>query len=142
MTITIAVNIDIEGLRRIKAGLIENRIAKDIANQYVQDCKDTIQEEGPGWPELSPWRIRQRGSAHPMLIDTGKLIGSFKANNVGPTEVQVANTAPYAALHEYGGTNEEGFVIPERSFMRNTLAKNESKYKALAEDKLKRILGL
>lgn len=142
MTITIKIDYNIEGLRRIQAAIIENRIGKDIANQYVQDCKDTIQEEGPGWPELSARRIAERGSAHPILIDTGKLIGSFNVNNVGPTEYQVKNTAEYAPLHEYGGINEEGFIIPERSYMRNTLAKNESKYKALAEDKLKRILGL
>ena len=139
--VTTIINVNLEGLRRIQAAIAENRITNELANQYVQDCKDTIQEEGPGWPELSARKIRERGSAHPILIDTGKLIGAFQVSQIGPTEHQVANTAEYAALHEYGGINEQGFTVPERSFMRNTLAKNESKYKVLAEDKAKRIFG-
>lgn len=119
-----------------------NETVKLLADTLVTDINKVFDEEGPGWRELSEWRKSERGdSGHPILEDTGRLRDSIKVREVGEGKYDVGTDVPYATLHEFGGTNPEGYVVPERSFMRKAWIENEAKYKQLAEDKAREIIN-
>ncbi len=117
-------------------------IAKTMADEYLNDVRETFVTENEGnWKELSDWRIAQRGDGgHPILEDTGKLLNSIQEEEIGEGKYHVATNDPKAGIHEFGGTNEKGFVVPERSFMRSTYIRNYDKYQKLAEAKVKDIM--
>lgn len=134
-----------EGLTELVARIRQAReeVSREVAEEYLNDVENTFHEEGPGWPELSDMRKQQRGDdGHPILQDTGNLFTSFEVQEIGEGKYQVGTDVSYASLMEFGGRNEQDFEVPERSFMRSTLAKNEAKYQVLAENKTKEILGL
>lgn len=126
--------------------VIEDFISKRIAETFLQDIKDTILNQGPGlygrpWEPLSQMRIQERGTDWPILIDTGRLLESFYIRHVRPGIWTVRTDSNYARLHEYGGTNPQGYWVPERSFMRSTRFKNEQKYRDLVIKILKDLLS-
>lgn len=60
----------------------------------------------------------------PPNNDTGVLKNNIETISTGPLTAEVQSKAPYAVIHEYGGTIEDGFgkgvkiVLPERPYMR------------------------
>lgn len=65
--------------------------------------------EGPGWANLAASTVKKRGSAHPILVDTGELKASLTephhANAVfepGPDEVFMGTSDPVAVFHQQG----------------------------------------
>ena len=56
--------------------------------------------------------------------DTGVLKNNIETISTGPLTAEVQSKAPYAVIHEYGGTIEDGFgkgvkiTLPERPYMR------------------------
>lgn len=125
---------------------IKDIISKIIAGTYLDDIKETFMNQGPGlygkpWEPLSAMRIAQRGTDWPILIDTGTLMESFYIiqKQLGQYVVKTDNL--YARRNEFGGFNEQGFYVPERSYIRSTLIKNEDKYKKLAEELTEKLLS-
>ncbi len=51
-------------------------IMQDIGRALGNLTEDAFQAEGPGWPQLSPVTVARRGSAHPILQDSGGLAAS------------------------------------------------------------------
>lgn len=60
----------------------------------------------------------------PPNNDTGVLKNNIETVSTGPLTAEVQSKAPYAVIHEYGGTIEDGFgkgvkiTLPERPYMR------------------------
>ena len=60
----------------------------------------------------------------PPNNDTGVLKNNIETISTGPLTAEVQSKAPYAVIHEYGGTIEDGFgkgvkiTLPERPYMR------------------------
>jgi phage gpG-like protein len=109
-----------------------------LAGEYLANVMDTFHEEGPGWEQLSPRRIAERGNAHPILVDTGELIRSIKITKEDNTTYNVGTDNPKALVHEFGDPVNH---IPERSMFKKTIDKNEKRYLEVATDKAKIILN-
>jgi phage gpG-like protein len=62
----------------------------------------------------------------PPNNDTGVLAGNIEAAATGPLKAEVSSNAPYAVIHEFGGTAGKGgsVMLPERPYMRPAAAKN------------------
>lgn len=60
----------------------------------------------------------------PPNNDTGVLKNNIETVSTGPLTAEIQSKAPYAAIHEFGGTIEDGFgkgvkiTLPERPYMR------------------------
>lgn len=73
--------------------------------------EDKFEQQGPGWPALSPVTIMlRRSSTSPkMLQDTGMLVGSLQPYG-GRNFAEVFTNKPYAKFHI------EGDGVPKRDF--------------------------
>lgn len=80
-------------------------IMQDIGAALGNLTEDAFQAEGPGWPQLAPATVRKRGSAHPILQDTGGLAASV-THGGGRDSAWVGVSKKYAAIHQFGGTIE------------------------------------
>ena len=76
--------------------------------------------------------------------DTGVLKNNIETISTGPLTAEVQSKAPYAVIHEYGGTIEDGFgkgvkiTLPERPYMRPAA----KKMKPVVAEHVKTILDI
>lgn len=137
----VRLTVDDENVRRLLMQLEDNvgdlrDAMQEIGMYIVSRTMERFEQEGPGWPPLSPatLRSRRRGrvsgvrrmldrirsaitgrSAYSakILQDTGRLRASIGAPagegvfRVRPREVVVGTNVPYAAVHQFG-TNRAG----------------------------------
>jgi hypothetical protein len=61
--------------RHIAIGLT-SRLRRAFQDQIDEAITSQGEPGGSAWAPLSDWRIRDRGSASPMLIDSGELFGT------------------------------------------------------------------
>ena len=92
-------------------------VMEDIGAKLGNLTEDAFQAEGPGWPQLSKARVKQRGNAHPILQDTGGLAASI-THGGDRNSAWVGASKIYAAVHQFGqkkgasGTTRRGAPIP------------------------------
>jgi phage virion morphogenesis protein len=77
-------------------------VMEDIGAKLGNLTEDAFQAEGPGWPQLSKARVKQRGNAHPILQDTGGLAASI-THGGDRDSAWVGASKIYAAIHQFGG---------------------------------------
>ena len=76
---------------------------RSIGRKLGDLTEDAFQSEGPGWPQLRPATVKRRGSAHPILQDTGGLAASI-THGGDAASAWVGVGKIYAAIHQFGGT--------------------------------------
>lgn len=116
----------ISGLQRHFARLDPRQIQK-AAKAGIWAGANEIKVEA----QLSITRGSVSGKNHvaskpgePPNNDTGVLKNNIETVSTGPLTAEVQSKAPYAAIHEFGGTIEDGFgkgvkiTLPERPYMR------------------------
>ena len=90
---------------------------EDIGRALGNLAEDAFQAEGPGWPQLSPVTVARRGSAHPILQDSGGLAASI-THGGDATSAWVGASKIYAAVQQFGqpkgasGRTRHGAPIP------------------------------
>jgi len=77
-------------------------ISEDMISATEDNFKTEGARLGKPWPQLSPARIKQRGSSHPILQDTGQLAKSIQNSHTASSATIGTNKA-YAAIHQFGG---------------------------------------
>jgi len=74
--------------------------------------------------------------------DTGVLKNNIETISTGPLTIEVQSKAPYAVIHEYGGTIEDGWgkgikiKLDERPYMRPAAKKMKPVVAAIIKDRL------
>lgn len=95
-------------------------IMEDIGAKLGDITEDAFQAEGPGWPQLKPYTVAKRGSAHPILQDTGGLAGSI-THGGDRDSAWVGMSKEYAEKHQFGDPTNRLFghsaPIPPRPFL-------------------------
>lgn len=103
-----------EGLQRVFDRLgaqgrldLNRQIGTHMVNQTQKHFREERAPDGTPWQHLSPATIRKRmknsRSALAILRDSGILSGGVNYRAT-PDEVSVGATAPYAMIHQFGGT--------------------------------------
>ncbi|RWR29196.1 phage virion morphogenesis protein [Sinirhodobacter populi] len=109
-----------EGLQRVfdrlgaQGGLdLNKQIGKYMVGQTQKHFREERAPDGTPWQHLSPVTMRKRmkstRTALSILRDSGILSGGVNYRAT-PDEVSVGATAPYAMIHQFGGT----IAIPSR----------------------------
>lgn len=84
-------------------------IARELAAKTALTFRGQADPWGRAWQVLRPSTIRARrggGQGAQILRDTGRLSNSIHAERVGPLTVELGTDAPYAAIHQFGGTTQ------------------------------------
>ncbi len=86
-------------------------------------------------PPLSPGTVAAKGSSD-ILVDTGELLGMITHKENGPMETEVgvfndAGSEPRATIAMYHEFGAPAAGIPERSFIRSTVAENKSQVRKI-----------
>lgn len=79
--------------------------ALDILKKEAEanfDQQGRLYSRRGSWQPLKPATVRQRGSARPILIRTGRLKGSFKKAKVSKDVGVLRNVDPVAKYHQEG----------------------------------------
>lgn len=107
------VNALVQSLRRLSTPLdeIATRIRIVLHNQHERRvATEKTDPDGNSWEELSDYTLaRKRGS---MLVETGRLLGSFVSEQSGLIVTEDNQAAPYATYHQTGTRK-----MPARPFM-------------------------
>lgn len=99
----------------------DNRVFFEQVAEFMHDVTmENFDREGNqvtgSWHELSKARQAQRGSAHPILQDTGAL-----KNSIAPfgrqDEAEVSTQIGYSSLMQFGGVNSNGHMVPQRPYL-------------------------
>ncbi|MCA0447654.1 MAG: phage virion morphogenesis protein [Bacteroidetes bacterium] len=92
-------------------------VMASISEDLLAYTEDNFRSEGKTlgkpWKELSKARIKQRGSAHPILQDQGILAKSIQNAHTSDT-ASVSTNMAYAAIHQFGGEIQVNRTITTR----------------------------
>lgn len=117
MEIVLEVLGDVELARKLVrfAGRANNvrPVLESLAHDFLSIERAQFKSEGArgsgGWAPLAPSTVAKRGSAHPILFETGALYDSLtKPGNKGAVRnitadgMTVGTTVPYARFHQHG----------------------------------------
>lgn len=108
--------------RKIQAMRWRARDMSPILQEVGEDMIDVIEEQfategarsGRRWRQLMESTVRRRGSAHPILVETGSLlIEASGPDNINVSDDEVSISLPEsvqtrAAAHQYGFTEARG----------------------------------
>lgn len=127
----------------------------EIGREFVSITKDNFgPEQKPGrpahWPALSPvYQRKIKYFGPPKLIFTGRLRESIQIEHILNNSVTVGTDVPYAAIHQFGGTNylEDGtpVEIPARPYFpveRDISSWDDYKLTPYAATKIRQILEM
>ncbi|MBX6772694.1 MAG: phage virion morphogenesis protein [Chloroflexi bacterium] len=80
----------------------------------VQSVRRNFEAEGrpERWAPLARSTVRQRGSAHPILVRTGRMRRATRATRPSGRTIRVINDVPYARYHHTGTAR-----MPQRRFL-------------------------
>ncbi|MBP8283286.1 MAG: phage virion morphogenesis protein [Chromatiaceae bacterium] len=81
-------------------------IMEDIGRGLGNLTHDAFLNEGPGWPQLQPATVKQRGSAHPILRQSAGGLAASITHGGDRNSAWVGASKIYAAIHQFGGTVE------------------------------------
>ena len=127
-------------VNRLNKGVRESFGQKRIENLIIRRTKDRFAPPGSSaraarTPAGRPWeplhsstreRRRVNVTGRELLVDTGQLRNSIRvlsgtlANAVGTPSglgVNIGSNDPKAAIHQRGGVNEQGRMVPARPFI-------------------------
>ena len=116
-------NID-DAIARLTAAenlFANNRVFYEQIADFMHDVTmQNFDREGNqvtgSWHELSRARQAQRGSAHPILQDTGALKNSIEPFG-RQDEAEVSTQIGYSSLMQFGGVNNDGHMVPARPYL-------------------------
>lgn len=126
---TLTIGIDFSGweifLDNLKRNCNTEVLLKDADDRFREDIELQFNEQGdPAWEPLSPTRLTERrnnGDYDPLiLIDTGRLMTSWTEPGgdhialIDSDSIEIGSSLYYAANMQYGGENEEGYIVPSR----------------------------
>lgn len=97
-------------LRSLKEPL--ERSVNEVIIPRIKENFASESDAGEGWDQLKPATVRQRGSAHPILQDSGKLLRVATSKHIWEIDGQ-AGTAQITSLPgvEYGFLHDTGTSI-------------------------------
>jgi Phage virion morphogenesis family len=81
-----------------------------VKETYLSRAQGHTDKTGLRWQPLSPVTVKRKGSEHPILIDTGRLLASLDTTPGAPEQVfrtsdgrvDVGTLVPYAVFHHEG----------------------------------------
>lgn len=127
--------IDFDGLIKRLRGK-KKELPTILANETINYFKQSFKNQG--W-ENSPWKSRQtpswgrsRGS-RAILVQSGKLRRSFKVMRKNQRFIEIANTKPYASIHNQGGkisitSKQRGYFFFKSNEARKKGRKEEARF--------------
>lgn len=81
--------------------LIHQELGQEYQTLVQQGFEAEQSPTGAPWQALAPATVKKRGSAHPILQVSGRLVETHLRANA--QEAVVGSNLPYAAIHQYGG---------------------------------------
>lgn len=139
-----------------------------VATEMYQEEDQIFRHEGavggnPRWKELSQeTKVRRYERLHPagiysarggvrataihamanakILQDTGQLRMSIGVQTITDDSLEFGTNLPYAAIHQYGGYNEEGRKVPQRRFV-FVSDERVQKITAIANTEIRRLMN-
>lgn len=113
MIVDIEIRLDPDSPGFVQLGKIEKRLEDtaglldELGNALLETTKQRFADEtdpsGAKWTPLKPITVAERGSAHPILMRSGRLKGSINYKVDGNT-LQLGPTAVHGAVHQFGHT--------------------------------------
>lgn len=113
--------------RRILAARHRARDVSPVLDRIAEDWLEIVEEQfetegargGSKWEGLAFSTIKKRGSAHPILIDSGDMFQELiTPENVRVTDdsvtMELGDQTVKAESHQYGFTNPQGAEVPAR----------------------------
>lgn len=130
-------------LERLDAG-DQDDIADAVRDGYAQNFANESNGDGQGWAPLAESTVKQRGSAHPILVRTGLGKDSFIKKNAadhiqnfitraGGWTLEVGSESEIMNLHKTGTSRMPARVMDELS------AKAEEKIERRIDSVIERI---
>jgi phage gpG-like protein len=91
-------------LRRLSAvpSRAAKRAAAEIELRWLADWRAGKDPHGRAWKPLAPATVRKRGSARPILIHTGAMIGTATVRPAGKSGLTITVAIPYSGYHQTG----------------------------------------